>query len=108
MRPDLFREMAAVQQTHWWFVARREILSAVVRRLRLPAQARILEIGCGTGANLAMLAQHGQLFAMEYDAAAREMAASLGVCTVHAGGLPEPVPFADDLIGDVRQALLAT
>lgn len=95
MRPELFKEMAAVQQFHWWFVARRAILSAVVKRLRLPEQPRILEIGCGTGANLQMLRQHGALCAMEYDATARDMAANLGVCAVEAGGLPEPVPFAD-------------
>ncbi|MBK6592258.1 MAG: class I SAM-dependent methyltransferase [Burkholderiales bacterium] len=95
MRPELFDEMAAVQQTHWWFVARREILASVIQRLNLPPRPDILEIGCGTGANLAMLSEHGHVVAMEYDDVARGMAAKLAVCVVQAGGLPEPVPFAD-------------
>ncbi len=96
MRPELLEQMAAVQQTHWWFAARREILSAVIDGLALPAdQPRVLEIGCGPGGNLPMLARHGTLSAMEFDPHARATAAGLGLCPVEAGGLPEPVPFAD-------------
>lgn len=95
MRPELFVEMAAVQQQHWWFTARRDILSAVIQKMRLPPQATVLEIGCGTGANLQMLAQHGMLSAMEYDPQARRMASSLNLCSVQPGGLPHDVPYAD-------------
>lgn len=95
MQPETYREMAQVQDHHWWFAARRKILAAVIGRLRPPPRAEILEIGCGTGGNLAMLAGFGQLHAMEYDDVARGIAESLGVCPVLAGGLPEPVPFDD-------------
>ncbi|MDP4076706.1 bifunctional 2-polyprenyl-6-hydroxyphenol methylase/3-demethylubiquinol 3-O-methyltransferase UbiG [Acidovorax sp. A1169] len=96
MRPELLAQMAAVQQTHWWFAARRDILSSVIDGLALPAaQPRVLEIGCGPGGNLAMLARHGSLSAMEYAPEARAAAGRLGLCPVEAGGLPEPVPFAD-------------
>lgn len=88
--------MATVQQTHWWFAARRDILSAVIDGLELPpGRPSVLEIGCGPGGNLAMLARHGELSAMEYAPDARAAAANLGLCPVEAGGLPEPVPFAD-------------
>lgn len=95
MHPDVYLEMAAVQERHWWFAARRRILSAVIGELALPAEARILEIGCGTGGNLPMLSAFGRLHAMEYDETARGIASALGCCAVAAGGLPEPVPFAD-------------
>jgi len=95
MHPDVYREMAAVQERHWWFAARRRILATVIEGLSLPAQAEILEIGCGTGGNLAMLSTFGLLRAMEYDDTARGIAADLGHSAVVAGGLPEPVPFAD-------------
>lgn len=95
MHPELFVEMAAVQRHHWWFAARRDILSELIKKLSLSANATVLEIGCGTGANLQMLDQHGALSAMEYDEKACAMANTLGACSVRAGGLPHDVPYAD-------------
>ncbi len=87
--------MAAVQQEHWWYSARREILSTLIKKINLPHAATILEIGCGTGANLQMLSQHGALSAMEYDETAKSIANELGICRVLAGSLPNSVPYAD-------------
>jgi SAM-dependent methyltransferase len=95
MEENVFQEMAVIQNHHWWFVARRRILASVITRLSLQPEANILEIGCGTGGNLAMLSKFGNLSAMEFDDNARVFAASLEVCPVVSGGLPEPVPFKD-------------
>lgn len=95
MNPEIYREMAVLQERHWWFAARRLILAAVIRRLPLPQQAEILEIGCGTGGNLGMLSPFGRVSAMEYDDYARAVAADLSGIAVAAGALPEPAPFAD-------------
>jgi SAM-dependent methyltransferase len=89
--------MADVQDYHWWFVARRRVLEAAINGLALPIQPKVLEIGCGTGGNLAMLSAFGQLHAIEYDDGARSIAESLGVCQVLAGGLPESIPFDDGM-----------
>ena len=68
--------MAEHDSTHWWYRARREILSDYLRRYAsLPADARILEIGCGTGHNLPMLARFGEVDAIEIDAESRAVAA---------------------------------
>jgi SAM-dependent methyltransferase len=93
MRPELYDEMAAVQERHWWFAARRRILSTVINTLALPMQPDILEIGCGTGGNLAMLASFGNLCAVEYNDGARRLAERLCVCPVLTGGLPGSMPF---------------
>ncbi|MCC7150367.1 MAG: class I SAM-dependent methyltransferase [Rubrivivax sp.] len=95
MRPEVHAEMAAVQQRHWWFVARRRVLARVIDALALPPQAQLLDAGCGSGGNLAMLASRGCLQAMEIDDGARQAAAALGICPVHAGALPDAWPFAD-------------
>lgn len=95
MRAEVHAEMAAVQARHWWFSARRRILHALIESLRLPGDAAILDAGCGSGGNLAMLAGFGPLQAMEVDPEARARAAALGLCPVHAGRLPDTVPFDD-------------
>lgn len=96
MHPALFREMAALQNAHWWFAGRRVVLAAVISRMRLPENPHILEIGCGTGANLEMLRTFGQLSAMELNDGARRFSAALAMCPVKPGALPEPVPYADE------------
>ena len=73
-----YDRMAEQDSTHWWYVARRQILATLLER-RLggadPAR-RILEIGCGTGHNLPMLARFGSVDAIEIDPAARDIASA--------------------------------
>lgn len=73
----VYDRMAEHDTTHWWYRARRDILADYITRYAgLPKDARILEIGCGTGHNLPMLARFGAVDAIEIDPAAREVAAS--------------------------------
>jgi SAM-dependent methyltransferase len=67
--------MAELDQLHWWFLARRRILATLNKRVvRPPADARVLEVGCGTGHNLAMLGKFGKVDACELDKCARALA----------------------------------
>lgn len=75
MERIIFDRMAALDQTHWWYVARRRILSDVITRVvKPPKEARILEIGCGTGHNFPVLGQFGSIDAVELDDEARALA----------------------------------
>ena len=78
---------------HWWFASRRAIVESFIARLNLPDDAAILEPGCGTGGNFAMLARHGRVFAMDADENALRFAAALGNAQVARGSLPEAIPF---------------
>jgi SAM-dependent methyltransferase len=73
----VYDRMAELDGRHWWYRARREILSDLIaRKLNLPADSRILEIGCGTGHNLEMLQRFGRADGIEIDDAARAIAAA--------------------------------
>ncbi|MEG3177810.1 class I SAM-dependent methyltransferase [Sphingomonas sp. RB3P16] len=86
----VYDRMAAHDSTHWWYRARRDILADyLVREGNLPADARILEIGCGTGHNLPMLARFGRVEAIEIDPAARAIASARLGAPVSAAPLPE-------------------
>ena len=75
MERIIYDRMAALDQTHWWYVARRQILSDVIGRIiKPPTNAKILEIGCGTGHNFEMLGAFGAVDGLEVDDAAREFA----------------------------------
>jgi SAM-dependent methyltransferase len=96
--PDLeiFRQMAEIEDRHWWFVARRQILDRAIARLPLPENARILEAGCGTGGSLTMLARHGHLQAMDLTELAVELARERAIAEVRRGRLPDQIPFPDE------------
>jgi SAM-dependent methyltransferase len=75
MERAVFDRMAELDQDHWWFLARRRILKRLIQRVvKPPKKAHILEVGCGTGHNLAMLKQFGRLEASELDRCARAVA----------------------------------
>jgi SAM-dependent methyltransferase len=75
MERVVYEQMAELDQRHWWYVARREVIAALIRNdVRPPANARVLEIGCGTGHNLAMLSEFGHVDALELDDEARAVA----------------------------------
>ena len=86
----VYDRMAAHDTTHWWYRARRDILADYVARFAgLPKDARILEIGCGTGHNLPMLKHFGEVDAIEIDDAAREIASARLGKAVGTAPLPE-------------------
>jgi SAM-dependent methyltransferase len=86
----VFDRMAAQDQIHWWYVARRRILADLIARDgHLPENARILEIGCGTGHNFDMLKGFGRLDALELDGEARALASRRLGHAVGDAALPE-------------------
>ena len=49
-----------VEESHWWYLGRRRIIECLVEQALSDSQVenpRILDVGCGTGANLKMLAR---------------------------------------------------
>ena len=103
MERIVYQQMAELDQRHWWYRARREVLAALIRRVvHPPKNAAILEIGCGTGHNLAMLGEFGKVDALELDEEARGLAEQRLGRQVMSSPLPELSGVAEkhyDLIG---------
>ena len=95
MERHVYDRMAEIDRDHWWFVGRRRILTALIERWRPKAGAlRMLEVGCGTGSNIAMLQQFGTVDAIEPDDHARAFAANRTGIAIMGGYLPD-VPLED-------------
>lgn len=90
MERVIYDRMAELDDLHWWYRARREVLRRLIeRRVKLPADARILEVGCGTGHNLGMLGRFGTVDAIEIDEEARSHAEKRLGRRVSTAPLPE-------------------
>ena len=101
MEQEIYKKMHQLEHHHWWFVARRKIIKKVLNHfLAKKKPLKILEIGCCTGGNLAMLTEFGNVSATELDQAAREYANKKNICDVKEGKLPDNIPFTEkfDLI----------
>lgn len=55
MKSDQYLLHARIEERHWWFLGRRTILRRLVERVALPSPT-VVDVGCGTGANIAALA----------------------------------------------------
>ena len=66
MRPDEYRVMFQAENEHWWYRGLRDLLQVLLPRyLRTRAPARILDVGCGTGANLKLLQSYGHAIGVD-------------------------------------------
>jgi SAM-dependent methyltransferase len=83
------------EDRHWWYRGRRKVLERVVEDLRLPARARILDAGCGSGRNMVELARHGTVTGIELSETSVSLARERGMGEVIAGSVLE-MPFEAD------------
>lgn len=75
MEEHIYSEINSHEKTHWWFVSRRKIIDKILSSfINKTTSKNILEIGCGSGGNLDLLAKYGSLYAIELNDEARENA----------------------------------
>jgi SAM-dependent methyltransferase len=89
-----YQVMAHVERSHWWYVGMRTIADVWVRQLPpTPMPRRILDAGCGTGGNLAWLAQYGTPIGFDFSPVALPLAQQYHYPLSRAS--IEAIPFAD-------------
>lgn len=97
MQQHTYSIMYEVEEKHWWFVGRRRIISEFVEKTCRDLgklHPRILDVGCGTGANLQMLAQFGAAEGVDVSTEALDFCRARGLDKVKQGAA-ESLPFAD-------------
>lgn len=98
MQQHTYPIMYRVEEKHWWFVGRRRIISAFVRQIIKDlkrSQPRILDIGCGTGANLELLSTFGEAAGVDVSEEALAFCRDRGLQNVRQGRA-EQLPFHDN------------
>ena len=95
MDRDYERQTHEVEDRHWWYRGRRTVLDGVIAGLGLPAHARILDAGCGSGRNMLELARLGSVTGVELSETSVALARARAAGEVVAGSVLE-MPFADD------------
>jgi SAM-dependent methyltransferase len=106
MQQHTYAIMRRVEESHWWFVGRRQIIRSFLQRLcRELELARaeggqhstlnILDVGCGTGANLEMLAEFGEAEGVDVSAEALSFCRERGLTNVKQGAA-ESLPYANN------------
>ncbi|HEX7722292.1 MAG TPA: methyltransferase domain-containing protein [Pyrinomonadaceae bacterium] len=97
MQQHTYSIMYQVEEHHWWFMGRRKIIEGFVAaacRDLGKLKPRILDVGCGTGANLQMLAQHGAAEGVDVSNEALEFCRARGLSKVKEGAA-EALPYED-------------
>ena len=89
--------MFRVEQSHWWYTGRRKILANFVEeicRRVTDRRPRILDVGCGTGANLLMLSEYGDAEGVDLSKDALAFCHERGLEKVRLGAA-EALPYDD-------------
>ena len=121
--PQFFAKILAVEDRHFWFRARNDVIASAVAGLvnGLPTGYRLLEVGCGTGVvlrHLAGVCQRGSVLGLDLYPEAVSYARERTGCEVVVGDVRSPPESLGqfDIVGmfdvlehlpDERQTLMA-
>jgi SAM-dependent methyltransferase len=90
---EAYEAEAEHEARHWWFQGRRRLLARLLDRLALPPGARVLDVGCGTGANGPVLA--AGRFAVGADASPIPLGLGRSAYAARLRADGSALPFAD-------------
>jgi SAM-dependent methyltransferase len=86
-----------VEESHWWYIGRRRIIASFVKAICdqvKDRRARILDVGCGTGANLVRLSDFGDAEGVDISPDALKFCRERGLNNVRLGAA-EALPYED-------------
>src|SRR5262245_48176803 len=88
-----YEAMYRLEDFYWWFVARRSLTEEMLRgQIKASDPARILDIGCGTGANMSAFSKLGPIVGIDPSNDALSFCHKRGIQTVVSSHVEE-MPF---------------
>ncbi len=113
MKPDAYELTRSLEETYWWFVARRAIvfdqmqqtLDAGRKEKSDNRPLRLMDFGCGTGGTLASLAKIGDAFGMDASETALRFCGERGIQNLFKID-PEKALSTENPFGDNFDAIL--
>ena len=94
MTPEMYEKHARMEDAHWWFEGRRQIVRQVLERHLAPRPNRtMLDVGCGTGGMFPLLESFGTVEGAEPSEDGRHyLAQRFPSVKVHPCALPDGLP----------------
>jgi SAM-dependent methyltransferase len=92
VKNEELERMASFEEWYWWHRGRQNVVCRILQRYA-PPRARILDVGCGTGATSAALRRFGDVRGLDMGLAALRHASARGL--VVALGSAENLPVGD-------------
>lgn len=98
MEQHTYSIMYEIEENHWWFAGRRRIIAGFLERIcskLMTKEPHILDVGCGTGANLELLSEFGRAEGVDVSPEALEFCRQRGLESVRLGEA-EKLPYLDE------------
>ena len=95
MMTHVYRVFYQLEESHWWYVGRRKIIASFVKNICgqiTNHRPHILDVGCGTGANLKMLSEFGDAEGVDISQDALDFCHARGLMNVKLGAA-ESLPY---------------
>jgi len=84
-----YQKMYDFEKFYWWHVGRQKIIRTFLSLLKLPANSKILDIGCGTGGNMEVLKEFGSVQGLDNSVQAKNFCAKQGFNNVIVGDISD-------------------
>lgn len=92
---SVYAQLYALEDSHWWFRGRRAVIWALLGGVELPAGAKLLDAGCGTGRNLIEYGALAEGAGVDPSSHAVAFCHQRGLRSVTQAGL-EALPYEDE------------
>lgn len=99
MQPREYDILHELEANYWWHIGMRYIMDQILLPT-IAADSRLLDVGCGTGANLRKISQHCQTWGIDYHQSAVDYSRGLGLENIEQGDATR-LPYPDGMFTHV-------